>query len=74
MQTGNPEKLAVASLDEFPLIIAATPASKQERRIALAIILILAFVFIVIARFKVFNCLGLTRLFQHYKRFCALPT
>jgi signal transduction histidine kinase len=51
MQTGKPEKLTVASLDEFPLIIAATPATKQERRVALAIILILALVFIVIAPF-----------------------
>ena len=51
MQTGKPKKLTAASLDEFPLIIAATPASKQERRVALAIILILALVFIVIAPF-----------------------
>ena len=51
MQTGKPKKLTVASLDEFPLIIAATPATKQERRVALAIILILALVFIVIAPF-----------------------
>ena len=51
MQTSKPEKLTAASLDEFPLIIAATPASKQERRVALAIILILALVFIVIAPF-----------------------
>ena len=51
MQTGKPKKLTAASLDEFPLIIAATPATKQERRVALAIILILALVFIVIAPF-----------------------
>ena len=51
MQTGKPKKLTVASLDEFPLIIAATPATKQERRVALAIILILTLVFIVIAPF-----------------------
>ena len=51
MQTSKPKKLTAASLDEFPLIIAATPASKQERRVALAIILILALVFIVIAPF-----------------------
>jgi signal transduction histidine kinase len=51
MQTSKPKKLAAASPDEFPLIIAATPATKQERRVALAIILILALVFIVIAPF-----------------------
>jgi signal transduction histidine kinase len=51
MQTSKPKKLTAASLDEFPLIIAATPASKQERRVALAIILILTLVFIVIAPF-----------------------
>jgi hypothetical protein len=51
MQTSKPKKLSAASLDEFPLIIAATPATKQERRVALAIILILALVFIVIAPF-----------------------
>jgi len=51
MQTGKPKKLTAASLDEFPLIIAATPATKQERKVALAIILILAFVFIAIAPF-----------------------
>ncbi|MGC2717411.1 MAG: MASE4 domain-containing protein [Pseudolabrys sp.] len=51
MQTGKPKKLTAASLDEFPLIIAATPATKQERRVALAIILILTLVFIVIAPF-----------------------
>ena len=51
MQTSKPKKLTAASLDEFPLVIAATPASKQERRVALAIILILALVFIVIAPF-----------------------
>jgi signal transduction histidine kinase len=51
MQTSKPKKLTAASLDEFPLIIAATPASQQERRIALAIILLLALVFIVIAPF-----------------------
>ncbi|MGA7532039.1 MAG: MASE4 domain-containing protein, partial [Pseudolabrys sp.] len=51
MQTGKPRKLTAASLDEFPLIIAATPATKQERRVALAIILILTLVFIVIAPF-----------------------
>jgi signal transduction histidine kinase len=51
MQTSKPKKLTAASLDEFPLVIAATPASKQERRIALAIILVLTLVFIVIAPF-----------------------
>jgi signal transduction histidine kinase len=51
MQTRKPEKLTAASPDEFPLVIAAMPASKQERRIALGIILLLAFVFIVIAPF-----------------------
>jgi signal transduction histidine kinase len=51
MQTGKPKKLTAASLDEFPLIIAATPATKQERRVALAIILILTLVFAVIAPF-----------------------
>ena len=51
MQTSKSKKLTAASPDEFPLIIAATPASKQERRVALAIILILALVFIVIAPF-----------------------
>ena len=51
MQTSKPKKLTSAALDEFPLIIAATPASKQERRVALAIILILALVFIIIAPF-----------------------
>ncbi len=51
MQTSEPKKLAAAPFDEFPLVIAATPASKQERRVALAIILILTFVFIVIAPF-----------------------
>ena len=51
MQTSKPKKLTAASLDEFPLIIAATPASKQERGVALAIILILALVFIAIAPF-----------------------
>jgi signal transduction histidine kinase len=51
MQTSKPKKLTAASLDEFPLIIAATPATKQERRVALAIILILTLVFIVIAPF-----------------------
>ena len=51
MQTSKPKKLTAASLDEFPLIIAATPATKQERRVALAIILILALVFTVIAPF-----------------------
>jgi signal transduction histidine kinase len=51
MQTSKPRKLTAASLDEFPLIIAATPATKQERRVALAIILILTLVFIVIAPF-----------------------
>ena len=51
MQTGKPKKLTAASLDEFPLIIAATPATKQERRVALAIILILTLVFIAIAPF-----------------------
>jgi signal transduction histidine kinase len=51
MQTSKPKKLAAASLDEFPLVIAATPASKQERRVALTIILILTLVFIVIAPF-----------------------
>ena len=51
MRTSKPKKLTAASLDEFPLIIAATPASKQERRVALAIILILALVFVVIAPF-----------------------
>jgi signal transduction histidine kinase len=51
MQTSKPKKLTATSLDEFPLIIAATPASKKERRVALAIILILALVFIVIAPF-----------------------
>ena len=42
MQTSKPKKLTAGSPDEFPLIIAATPASKQERRVALAIILILS--------------------------------
>src|SRR4029077_11428350 len=51
MQTSKPKKLTAASLDEFPLIIAATPATKKERRVALAIILILALVFIIIAPF-----------------------
>ena len=51
MQTSKPKKLTAASLDEFPLIIAATPATKQERAVALAIILILALVFIIIAPF-----------------------
>ena len=51
MQTSKPKKLTAASLDEFPLIIAATPATKQERRVALAIILILTLVFAVIAPF-----------------------
>ena len=51
MQTSKPKKLTAASLDEFPLIIAATPATKQERRVALAIILILTLVFTVIAPF-----------------------
>ena len=51
MQTSKSKKLTAASPDEFPLIIAATPASKQERRVALAIILILALVFIAIAPF-----------------------
>ena len=51
MQTSKPKQLAAAPFDEFPLIIAATPASKQERRVALAIILILTFVFIAIAPF-----------------------
>jgi signal transduction histidine kinase len=51
MQTSKPKKLTTVSPDEFPLIIAATPASKQERRVALAIILILALVFIIIAPF-----------------------
>jgi hypothetical protein len=44
--------LTTVSPDEFPLIIAATPASKQERRVALAIILILALVFIILAQFE----------------------
>ncbi|MGA9514788.1 MAG: MASE4 domain-containing protein, partial [Pseudolabrys sp.] len=43
--------MTAVSPDEFPLVIAATPASQQERRIALAIILLLAVVFIVIAPF-----------------------
>ena len=51
MQTSKPIKLTTVSPDEFPLVIAATPASQQERRIALAIILLLAVVFIVIAPF-----------------------
>src|SRR4029077_20700152 len=51
IQPSKPKKLAAASLDEFPLVIAATPASKQERRVALTIILILTLVFIVIAPF-----------------------
>ena len=51
MQTSKPKKLTAVSPDEFPLVIAATPASQQERRIALAIILLLAVVFIVIAPF-----------------------
>jgi signal transduction histidine kinase len=51
MQTSKPKKLTAASLDELPLIIAATPATKQERRVALAIILILTLVCIVIAPF-----------------------
>ncbi|MGB6348730.1 MAG: MASE4 domain-containing protein [Pseudolabrys sp.] len=51
MQTSKPKKLTAASLDEFPLVIATTPASKQERRVALAIILILTLVFICIAPF-----------------------
>jgi len=51
MQTSKPKKLTAAAPDEFPLTVAATPASKQERRVALAVILILALVFIVIAPF-----------------------
>jgi signal transduction histidine kinase len=51
MQTAKTRKLIIASLDEFPLIIAATPATKQERRVAFAIILILTLVFIAIAPF-----------------------
>ena len=51
MQTSKPKKLTTVSPDEFPLVIAATPAGQQERRIALAIILLLALVFIVIAPF-----------------------
>ncbi len=51
MQTSKPRKLTAASPDEFPLIIAATPASKPERRVALGVILLLAFVFIAIAPF-----------------------
>jgi signal transduction histidine kinase len=51
MQTSKPKKLTTVSPDEFPLVIAATPAGQQERRIALAIILLLAVVFIVIAPF-----------------------
>ena len=51
MQTSKPKKSTAASLDEFPLIIAAAPASKQESRFALAIILILALVFTVVAPF-----------------------
>ena len=51
MQTSKPKKLTAVSPDEFPLVIAATPAGQQERRIALAIILLLAVVFIVITPF-----------------------
>ena len=51
MQTSKPKKLTTVSPDEFPLVIAATPAGQQERRIALAIILLLAVVFIVITPF-----------------------
>ena len=51
MQTSKSKKLTAASLDEFPLIIAATPATKQERRVALGIILLLTLVFVVIAPF-----------------------
>ena len=51
MQTSKPKKLTTVSPDEFPLVIAATPAGQQERRTALAIILLLAVVFIVIAPF-----------------------
>jgi signal transduction histidine kinase len=51
MQTSKPKRLPAASLDEFPLVIAAAPASKQERRIALAIILILILVFAVVTPF-----------------------
>jgi hypothetical protein len=61
MQTSKPKKLTSAALDEFPLIIAATPASKQERRVALAIILILAIVFIIIAPFASVTSNGLVR-------------
>ena len=51
MQTSKPKTLTAASLEEFPLIIAATPASKKERRVALAIILVLTLAFIIIAPF-----------------------
>ncbi len=51
MQTSKTKKFTTASLDEFPLVIAATPASKQERRVALTIILILTLIFLVIAPF-----------------------
>ena len=51
MQTCKSKKLTAASLDEFPLIIAATPATKQERRVALGVVLLLALVFVVIAPF-----------------------
>ena len=51
MQISKTKKFTTASLDEFPLVIAATPASKQERRVALTIILILTLIFLVIAPF-----------------------
>src|SRR6478736_7753921 len=51
MQISDPKKLPAASLDEFPLVISATPASKQERRVAFAIILILVLVFTVVTPF-----------------------
>jgi signal transduction histidine kinase len=51
MQISDPKKLPAASLDEFPLVISATPASKQERRVAFAIILILILVFTVVTPF-----------------------
>ena len=72
MQTSKPKKLATASPDEFPLIIAAMPASKQERGVALAIIPILALVFIVIAPFASVQLPRVDALCQHFKRFCAL--
>src|SRR6476619_2958313 len=50
MQTSK-KKLNTVSPDEFPLVIAATPAGQLERSIALAFILVLTLVFAVIAPF-----------------------